>query len=273
MTVFDVIEGHSPIILGQPHGGTYVPDDLLARMNDVGNVLEDTDWHITKLYDGLLDGTTVVKSNIHRYVIDCNRDPAGVSLYPGQNTTTLCPTTSFDGVNIWLDGQAPSEDEILERRALYHVPYHKAIEEQISRVKAKHGYAILYDCHSIRSNIPFLFEGELPIFSIGTNLGATCDARIEAIVKKVCFSDDAKASGFDAVLNGRFKGGWTTRHYGQPDHGVHAIQMELAQRAYMLEQAPWSYLPDVANKVRQPLSQILNQINDLARSDALQPDA
>jgi formiminoglutamase len=273
MTVFDVIEGASPIILGQPHGGIHVPDDLLARMNDVGKALEDTDWHITQLYDGLLDGVTVVKSNIHRYVIDCNRDPAGVSLYPGQNTTTLCPTTSFDGVDIWLDGQAPSEDEILERRVLYHAPYHKALEEQISRVKAKHGFAILYDCHSIRSNIPFLFEGELPIFSIGTNLGATCDARIEAIVKDVCFSDDAKASDFDAVLNGRFKGGWTTRHYGQPDQGVHAIQMELAQRAYMLEQAPWSYLPDVANKVRQPLSQILNQINDLARSDALQPDA
>lgn len=272
MQVFDVYEGHSPIILGQPHGGTHVPEALLKRMNDVGKALEDTDWHITQLYDGLLDGASVVKSNIHRYVIDCNRDPAGVSLYPGQNTTTLCPTTSFDGVDIWQDGEAPKEDEILERRALYHAPYHKALEEQIERVKAKHGFAILYDCHSIRSNIPFLFEGQLPIFSIGTNLGATCDARIEAIVKDVCFSSDAKASGFDAVLNGRFKGGWTTRHYGQPQEGVHAIQMELAQRAYMIEAAPWSYLPEVANTVRQPLASILTQINDLARSGALTPD-
>lgn len=271
--IFEVMEGDSPIILGQPHGGTHVPDALLPRLNETGVALEDTDWHITRLYDGLLPGATVVRSCIHRYVIDCNRDPAGVSLYPGQNTTTLCPTTSFDGVPIWREGEEPGEDEILERREAYHAPYHKALEEQIERVRARHGVAILYDCHSIRSNIPFLFEGELPVFSIGTNSGETCDGAIEAIVRDVCFGDEAKAAGFSAVLNGRFKGGWTTRHYGQPQKNVHAIQMELAQRAYMQERPDWDYLAGTAAKVRIALQTILIQLDELARSGALTSDA
>ena len=186
MSVFNLHEGDSPIILGQPHGGTDIPEDLVSRLNDTGKAREDTDWHITRLYDGLLQGATIVASSIHRYVIDCNRDPAGVSLYPGQNTTSLCPLTSFDGTPIWQEGQEPSEDEILARREAFHAPYHAALKEQIERVIDRHGVAILYDCHSIRSDIPFLFEGQLPVFNIGTNLGETCDAAIERITTDIC---------------------------------------------------------------------------------------
>lgn len=145
MNVFDVIRGDSPIVLGQSHGGTFVPEDILARLNPRGQGLDDTDWHINRLYDGLLDGATVVKSNVHRYVIDANRDPEGVSLYPGQNTTTLVPLTDFDGQAIWEAGQEPSADEIEARRVAYHAPYHAALAEEIARVKARHGVAILYD--------------------------------------------------------------------------------------------------------------------------------
>ncbi|MCP5071769.1 MAG: N-formylglutamate deformylase [Rhodobacteraceae bacterium] len=265
MTVFSVTEGDSPIVLSQPHGGTHVPADVIARLNATGLGLDDTDWHINRLYNGLLPGATVVQSNIHRYVVDANRDPAGVTLYPGQNTTTLCPTTDFDGEAIWQVGQEPSQDEILARREAYHTPYHTALREQLDRVKAKHGVAILFDCHSIRSEIQFLFEGLLPVFSIGTNLGATCDQAVEAVTVKLC--EDAQ--GFDHVLNGRFKGGWTTRHYGQPETGVHAIQMELAQRAYMDEAAPWDYRPERANRLRPHLGQILKSLNDIALSGAL----
>lgn len=265
MNVFDVTRGDSPIVLAQPHGGTLVPDDLVARLNPNGQGLDDTDWHITQLYDGVLNGATVVKSNVHRYVIDANRDPAGASLYPGQNTTTLCPLTDFDGHDIWLPGQAPSDDEVEARRAAYHAPYHAAIVAELQRVKAIHGVAILYDCHSIRSNIPFLFEGVLPVFNIGTNIGVTCDAQIEQQVKSSC---DA-ATDFDTVLNGRFKGGWTTRHYGQPATGVHAIQMELAQRAYMDEAAPWGYREDRAAVLRPILTNLLEKLDQTARSGAL----
>ncbi|MCV2874120.1 N-formylglutamate deformylase [Defluviimonas sp. WL0050] len=266
MNTFDITRGDSPVILGQPHGGTWLPDSLTARLNDNGRKLADTDWHITRLYDGLLDGATVVRSNVHRYAIDANRDPAGVSLYPGQNTTGLCPVTDFDGNPIWAEGQEPSEDEILTRRDTFHAPYHSALADEIERVKARHGVAILYDCHSIRSSIPFLFDGTLPVFSIGTNDGQTCAARIQCLTADPCLN----ATGMDTVINGRFKGGWTTRHYGRPETGIHAIQMELAQRAYLAaEAAPWAYDPKTAAPTRTILAKILKNLDHLARSGAL----
>ncbi|WP_415184732.1 N-formylglutamate deformylase [Phaeovulum sp.] len=266
MTPFITHQGDSPIILGMPHGGTFVPPALTARLNEVGRALADTDWHIAQLYDGLLPGATTVQATFHRYVIDANRDPAGASLYPGQNTTGLCPTTDFDGLPIWQDGQEPGADEIAQRTVEFHAPYHAAIAAEVARVKARHGVAIVYDCHSIRSEIPFLFPGLLPVFSIGTNEGKTCADPVTQAVAQPCFA----ASGFDAVLNGRFKGGWTTRHYGQPETGVHAIQMELAQRAYLTaEAAPWAYSPDTAKPLRAVLAQILTSLDTLARSGAL----
>lgn len=256
MNPVHVEQGNSPVVLGQPHGGTYVPEELHVRLNERGKGLADTDWHITRLYDGLLTGQTVVSASFHRYVIDANRDPEGHSLYPGQNTTGLCPTTDFDGNPIWLDGEEPSESECEQRRLTFHKPYHDALCAEIARVKAIHGYAILYDCHSIRSHIPFLFEGTLPMFSIGTNGGVTCARSIETATVDICNN----AAGFDHVVNGRFKGGWTTRHYGLPETGVHAIQMELAQRAYMDEAVPWAYRPDLAVQLRPYLTRILTAL-------------
>ena len=154
MTPVEVTRGDGPVILAQPHGGTFVPDDLWARLNGCGRELSDTDWHIGRLYDGLLPGATIVRATFHRYVIDANRDPGGASLYPGQNTTGLCPVTDFDGQPIWTEGQDPSPDEIADRRARFHTPYHAALAAEVERVRARHGVAVVYDCHSIRSVIP-----------------------------------------------------------------------------------------------------------------------
>ena len=186
MKPFEVIQGDGPVILGQPHGGTYVPDAIMAAFNDNGCKLADTDWHITRLYDGLCPDATVVKANFHRYVIDANRDPAGQSLYPGQNTTGLCPLTDFDGEAIYLSGNEPDETEIAKRTQTWHRPYHQALEGEIARVQANHGYAIVFDCHSIRSRIPFLFDGDLPDFNIGTNGGETCAGSIERAALDIC---------------------------------------------------------------------------------------
>ncbi len=265
MNIFDVIRGISPVVLAQPHGGTFVPDDLMTRLNRRGQGLDDTDWHITRLYDGLLNDVTVVKSNVHRYVIDANRDPSGVPLYPGQNTTALCPTTDFDGHDIWGANQAPSMEEVEARRLDYHAPYHAALAEELERVKSIHGIAVLYDCHSIRSEIPFLFKGELPIFNLGTNNGATCVPALEQAVVQTCRDHAPNVT----VLNGRFKGGWTTRHYGTPKTGTHATQMELAQRAYMSEMSPWKFDVARAKVLRPVLANILAQLDHLARSGAL----
>lgn len=259
MTPVEITRGDGPIVLGLPHTGTWLPDDIFARLNARGRTLSDTDWHIHRLYDGLLPGVTTVRAVFHRYVVDANRDPSGASLYPGQNTTGLVPLTDFDGAPIW--DEPPSGAEIAERRDRFHAPYHAALQAELDRVRARHGVAILYDCHSIRSLIPHLFEGRLPDFNIGTNGGTTCAPLLEAAVLDICEG----AAGFTTVLNGRFKGGWTTRHYGRPADGFHAIQMELAQRTHLTnEDAGWEYDAHKAARLRPHLTHILETLADLA---------
>lgn len=259
MTDVEVIRGAGPVVLGLPHTGTHVPDEVARALNETGRALADTDWHIDRLCDGLLPDVTTVRTNTHRYVIDVNRDPNGGSLYPGQNTTGLVPLTDFDGREIWET--RPDEVETNRRRSTYHAPYHAALAAELSRVRAAHGVAILYDCHSIRSEIPFLFDGTLPDFNIGTNEGQTCAPEVEAIVRGVCEA----AEGYSSVVNGRFKGGWTTRHYGQPSKGIHAIQMELAQSTYLAtEAAPWTYDSVKADGLRGLLSDILTALAESA---------
>ncbi len=264
MTQVAVHAGDGPVILGVPHAGTDIPEDLLARLNDRGRERADTDWWVDRLYQDLLPGATLVKALFHRYVIDANRDPEGASLYPGQNTTALCPTTDFDGAPIWQPGKAPGPDEVEARRVAYHAPYHGALATEIERIKARHGVAVLYDCHSIRSHIPYLFEGELPALNIGDNQGATCAPSVRKAAVEA-----AQASGFSYVLNGRFKGGWTTRHYGRPGDGVHALQMEIAQSAYMDERPPWTYRDDLAERLRPHLKALLERLERLALDGAL----
>ena len=196
MTPVEVRRGSSPVILAFPHVGTFVPTEIADRLNDEGRKLRDTDWHVERLYEGLLPDATMVRATFHRYVIDANRDPSGQSLYPGQNTTGLVPLTDFDNQPIWKPGQEPSEADIEERLARFHAPYHAALATEIERVKAENGVAILYDCHSIRSVCPFLFEGVLPDFNIGTNGGTTCNAEVQGAVREVC----ASAAGYTHVL-------------------------------------------------------------------------
>jgi len=253
-------EGSSPVILAFPHGGTDVPASIWENLNKNGRRLADTDWHIYQLYNGLLETATTVQATFHRYVVDANRDPSGISLYPGQNTTGLCPSTDFDGLQIWNDGYEFDETEIEQRRLNFHEPYHAALTKQIQRVKKQHGIAVLYDCHSIRSKISYLFNGVLPDFNIGTNDGKSC---ADAFQKSV--ADDCAASvGYTDVLNGRFKGGWTTRHYANPEDNIHAIQMELALSAYASENEPWSYEAERADKLRPELERLLINLEELA---------
>ena len=187
--------------------------------------------------------------------------PVGVSLYPGQNTTGLIPLTDFDNRPLWIEGKEPDEAETVERVLRFHPPYHSVLAAEIERVKAKHGIAILYDCHSIRSVCPFLFEGRLPDFNIGTDNGKTCDPLMEQEVSAIC----AAADGYTSVTNGRFRGGWTTRHYGRPKDGVHAIQMELTQATHLKsETLPFDYDVEKAAGLRKVLQQILERIEALA---------
>jgi formiminoglutamase len=257
----EIIQGTGPIVLGLPHTGTYVPAEIFAQLTGLGKSLADTDWHIDRLYEDLLSDATSVRALFHRYVVDANRDPAGVSLYPGQNTTGLVPLTDFDGKPLWIN--EPEDADIEERRLAWHSPYHAALDAELRRVRAIHGFVILYDCHSIRSNIPFLFDGTLPDFNIGTNDGSTCHLHIEQTVSAICH----EATGYTSVLNGRFKGGWTTRHYGKPSQGVHAIQMELAQSTYLeTEFLPFNLDSEKAQRLRVHLKTILERLHSIGPS-------
>lgn len=261
-----VTRGSGPLVLAVPHAGIWVPKPLHARLNPCAESLSDTDWHVDRLYSRLVPDATMVRANFHRYLIDANRDPEGHSLYPGQNTTGLCPVTDFDGNRLYREGEEPDEAEQAERRERFHSAYHGTLQAEIERVRAEHGIALVYDCHSIRSEIPYLFEGRLPDFNIGTNEGRTCAPELQAAMEEVCRS----ASGYSTVVNGRFKGGWTTRHYGRPDQGVHAVQMELAQSAYLQSEAPpFAYDEVKAERLRPVLKSVLDTL--LARLRGLQP--
>ncbi|RJE84128.1 N-formylglutamate deformylase [Paracoccus onubensis] len=255
-----VERGNSPVILAFPHVGTDLPIEVADRLNEEGRLLRDTDWHIHRLYDGLLPGVTTVTATQSRYVIDLNRDPSGVSLYPGQTTTGLIPLTTFDNVPIWREGREPADQDKDHWLNTVHRPYHDALSAEIARVRAIHGAAILYDCHSIRSHIPWLFDGRLPDFNIGTDGGATCAPELEAETLRICQA----SADHSTVLNGRFRGGWTTRHYGHPETGVHAIQMELAQISHLAgEEPPFELHPARSTRMREILADILNALAGL----------
>jgi N-formylglutamate deformylase len=252
-----IARGDAPLIVSMPHTGTQIPRDIETALVSPWLGRKDADWHVEKLYDFAHRATTI-RTAISRTVIDCNRDPSGRSLYPGQAATELCPTTSFDGEPLYR-GDTPRKAEIAERRVHWFDPYHAAIASQIARLRESHERIVLFDAHSIRSRVPRLFDGELPNFNIGTNDGATCDGRLTEAVEAAC-----AASDFSRVVNGRFKGGWTTRHYGKPDSGVHAIQLELACRGYMDEPDapspqnwPTPYDEKRAAKMREVLQRVL----------------
>ena len=226
-----VRRGTAPLVLSIPHAGVDIPADIETRLVSPWLGRKDTDWWVDRLYElaGSRDAT-VVRTAISRTVIDVNRDPFGRSLYPGQATTELCPTTTFDGEPLYQAGQVPDVAEIERRKTRWFLPYHEALLTELERLRGVHDQVVLYDCHSIRSSVPRLFDGLLPHFNIGTNGGASCAPELTTAVEVAC-----DATSFTRVSNGRFRGGFITRHFGQPQQGVHAIQMELACRGYLPE--------------------------------------
>jgi len=255
----EIHRGTAPLVVGFPHTGTDLPPELEDVFVSPWLARKDADWWIDRLYAFARDlGATTVRTRLSRSVIDCNRDPSGASLYPGQTTTGLCPTETFDGEPLY-PGAGPDQAEIDRRRAAYFDPYHEALSAELMRLRTLHRNIVLYDAHSIRSHMPRLFDGELPQFNIGTNNGETCDPALRDAVTSIC-----AASGHSHVLDSRFRGGWTTRHYGRPETGVHAIQMELAQSTHLTtETPPFAYDEGKADKLRIHLKSILTRIEEI----------
>jgi N-formylglutamate deformylase len=242
------------MIVDVPHAGTYLPDALALRMSEAARALPDTDWHVEKLYAFARDTHVTLLTATHsRYVVDLNRDPSGAALYPGADNTELCPTRTFDNAAIYAEGDAPDSGEIDARRRTYFEPYHAALAAEITRVRARHGYAILLDGHSIRAEVPRFFAGRLPDLNVGTADGASCDEAIAALATAILAND----AGFTHVVNGRFKGGYVTRHYGRPSENVHALQLEMAQDVYMDESPPYAWDPARAARLASLLERLV----------------
>ena len=242
-------QGISPLLVSVPHDGRELPESIASTMTDAGKALPDTDWHVARLYEFAREiGASMIVANYSRYVVDLNRPGDDASMYEGQRSTGLCPLQTFDGRDLYL-GDASIDIE--DRLARYWRPYHDKVQHVLNANRDIHGHALLWDAHSITSWMPTLFDGELPILNIGTYDGRSCAAALSDAVVNV-----AHESPYDTVFNARFKGGHTTRHYGRPAQSVHAIQLELAQRAYMNEQTQ-EYDDEKASQLGDTLRRML----------------
>jgi N-formylglutamate amidohydrolase len=238
MNLCAIERGDSPLVIDVPHAGTYLPSAIGARLTPAARVVPDTDWHVEKLFAFARGvGATLVVATHSRYVVDLNRDPSGAALYPGADNTELCPTRTFADEPIYVPGGAPDAAEVAARRSEYFDPYHQLLAAEIERLRMRHGYAILLDGHSIRSRVARFFAGRLPDLNLGTADGASCAPSVQQAAALVL----AGATEFSCVVNGRFKGGYVTRHYGSPAQGVHALQLEIAQSCYMDEAPPYPW--------------------------------
>ncbi len=250
---FTIHRGSAPLLISLPHDGSTIPEAIAARMTDRARTAPDTDWHVGRLYAFARElGASVLVPQYSRYVVDLNRSRDDVSLYPGQNTTGLCPIVQFNGEPIYREGLQPTPEEIVARVGTYWFPYHDALVEELQRLRMQHGRVVLWEAHSIRGECPFLFDGRLPDFNLGTAGGASCSPTLQTGLETIL----AAQRGHDHVVNGRFKGGYITRHYGDPANGIDAVQLEISQRNYMDEDS-FSYDEEKASRTQRVIRQLL----------------
>jgi N-formylglutamate amidohydrolase len=259
MALWELARGDSPLIVDVPHAGTQLPADIGARLTVAARATPDTDWHVEKLYAFAPSvGATLLHATHSRYVADLNRDPSGAALYAGADNTEVCPTRTFADEPVYEPGMAPFAEEIARRIATYFDPYHERLAAEIERVRARHGYAVLLDGHSIRAEVPRFFAGRLPDLNLGTANGASCTPALEARAAQVL----ADAAGFTHIVNGRFTGGWITRRYGRPDERVHTLQLEMAECCYMDEAPPYRWDPARAQALAAVLRKLVAALTE-----------
>ena len=256
-TTFTFHRGTAPLLVSFPHAGTEIPEPIAARMTPEALQRADVDWHLPELYAfARAMGASTIAARFARHVIDLNRPPEDESLYPGQDVTGLLPLDTFRKQPLYLPGQAPDADEAQQRRVTCWQPYHDALRAELDRLRHAHGRAVLWDAHSIASVLPRFFDGKLPDLNLGTADGRSCGPSLQAAVE----AEMRDQRAFTHISNGRFKGGHITRHYGKPEAGIHALQLEMCQSTYMVEAAPFAYRPDLAAKVQPLLERMLNAV-------------
>jgi N-formylglutamate deformylase len=262
MSPYTLHRGTAPLLISLPHNGSAIPDELAARMKRPARRSPDTDWHVGELYDFARDmGASVIRPFASRYVVDLNRPADGHALYPGRSETGLVPTVQFSGDPIYRPGAEPGADEVADRVKRWWKPYHRALADELARLRKAFGRVVLWEGHSIRSHVPMLFEGRLPDFNVGTADGASCSPALQARLAALLEAQHE----YSHVVNGRFKGGYITRNYGKPEQGIDAVQLELAQLNYMDEDS-FEYLPAKAANVQLLIGEMLKACLEHARA-------
>lgn len=258
-SVFTLHRGHLPLLVSVPHAGTAIPADQQPRYVQRALAVEDTDWFVDGLYGFVREmGASLLVPRCSRYLIDLNRPPENVPMYPGVNNTELCPTRFFSGDALYREGQAPDEAEVARRLHRYWQPYHQALQAELVRLKGAHGHAVLFDGHSIQSQLPWLFEGKLPDLNLGTANGESCAPTLRAALAEVLQTQTA----FTHVVDGRFKGGYITRRYGRPAEGMHAVQLEKCWSSYMSESPPFRLDERRVNRLAPVLRALVQALLD-----------
>jgi N-formylglutamate deformylase len=256
-TVYELVQGTTPLLVSLPHVGTHIPDELRTLYVPRALQVEDTDWHLDQLYDFVRTlGASLIVPRCSRFVIDLNRPPENTPMYAGSNNTELCPTRFFSGDPIYRDGLAPDAQAIDRRRKTWWQPYHDALHAEMGRIQARHGHAVLFDGHSIRSQLPWLFEGTLPDLNLGTASGASCAPALRDTLQQVLQAQH----DFTQVVDGRFKGGYITRSFGRPEAGWHAVQLEMCWSTYMHEKPPYVVDPSLAGKLAPVLRALVGTL-------------
>jgi len=262
MPTYRFTQGRIPMLVSMPHAGTELPAGFAERLSEPAKGVPDTDWHLPELYDFLEEiGCSVLVARYSRLVVDLNRPPDDSPLYTTA-TTGLIPAVLFDGTPVYRPGGEPGEVEKRERIERYWRPYHTKLEGELARLRETYGTAVLFEAHSIRSEVPRLFPGRLPDLNIGTNDGDSIDPGLAKTVSVIL----AKAKGYTSILNGRFKGGYITRHYGAPVRDIHAVQLELVQETYMDEAPPFAFRPDRAKGIRPHLRRFVEALAHFAQA-------
>lgn len=251
---FKIQQCRAPLLVSIPHAGTQLGTSMAQRLTGAASALPDTDWFVDRLYDWVPEiGAGLIVAQRSRYIVDLNRPADDHPLY-ATPTPGLVPFKTFDGKRIYRR-DAPGDFEIRRRIEAYWQPYHDALHAELLRVRRHFGYVILFDAHSIRSRVPSLFEGPLPDLNLGTFDGQSASPGLVEAAALVLSAQQQ----YSHVVDGRFKGGYITRHYGRPEESIHALQLEMSQAIYMQESPP-RFEPDKAERVKELLRRLLNRL-------------
>ncbi|MGH6814677.1 MAG: N-formylglutamate amidohydrolase [Hyphomicrobiaceae bacterium] len=238
-------EQSAPFVFCSPHSGRVYPSALLAAAKlDAHALRKSEDCRVDELFAAVADlGAPLIAARFARAYLDVNREP--YELDPALFREPLPSYTNTQSARVMGGlGTIPrivaDTEEIyrepltlavaLERIERLYKPFHEALRTLIDATRRRFGLAILIDCHSMPSCSTNPSAAARPDCVVGDRFGASCEAKVTRFVR-----DAIAAQGYQVHLNRPYAGGYITEHYGRPQRGVHALQLEINRALYLNE--------------------------------------